>query len=337
MPGTSPRESMRVVAGELSSFLHVVELPDRGPGADLIGRAMAMVSAVDSIWGVETTPDGWRICGARGRQVRRGLSYLDEDLDALEEVSAGYRGPIKCQIAGPWTLAAAVELVSGEGLLHDAGAVRDLAQALAEAAARHASEVRRRVPHASAVVVQLDEPSLPLVLQGRIGTASGLSRYAAVDPGIAERVLAEVMAGVQGADAALPGVHCCAAEVPVDLLRAAGARFVSMDLTAIGLNHREEADRQIGTLIEAGDGLIAGVVPSVGSVALSDARASGPLRNLLHRLGLEDDGRLSAIAVSPTCGLAGASPSWTREALASCSAVGRVLRQDEASEVRDGS
>ena len=44
-----------------------------------------------------------------GREMRRAVSFLGEDLDALEESSAGYAGPVKCQVAGPWTLAAAIE------------------------------------------------------------------------------------------------------------------------------------------------------------------------------------------------------------------------------------
>ena len=39
MPGTSPAEAMRVVAGELPDFPYLPELPDRGPGADLTGKS----------------------------------------------------------------------------------------------------------------------------------------------------------------------------------------------------------------------------------------------------------------------------------------------------------
>src|SRR5260370_783094 len=36
MPGTNPAEAMRVIAGELPDFPYLPELPDRGPGADLV-------------------------------------------------------------------------------------------------------------------------------------------------------------------------------------------------------------------------------------------------------------------------------------------------------------
>ncbi|MFM7062392.1 MAG: methionine synthase, partial [Actinomycetes bacterium] len=182
MPGTAALEAARIVAGELPDLLHVVELPARGPGADLIGRTGGLLVGVSVGLGMETTPDGWRFSAGVGRQMRRAVSFLGEDLDALEETAAQYRGPVKCQVAGPWTLSAAVELPSGERALRDVGATWDIAQALAEAIGAHVADVRRRVPGATAVLVQVDEPALPAVLAGRIGTASGLSSYRTVDP-----------------------------------------------------------------------------------------------------------------------------------------------------------
>jgi hypothetical protein len=322
MPGTSVQEAMRIVAGELPEFLHVVELPQRGPGADIVGRTGALLAAVDSGFGLETTPLGWRIHRSIGRQMRRALSWIGEDLDALEDSAVGYEGPLKVQVCGPWTLAAQIELPTGERLLRDPGAVRDLAEALAEAVREHAAHVQRRVPGAT-VVVQLDEPALPTVLAGRIGTASGLSTYKAVDEQDAERVLREVL--MDGA-----GVHCCAGDPPVDLLRRAGVGFVSVDLLTIG----DSCDESLGRAFDAGVGVFAGCVPSTGSSTpgdgqMGDTRVSAPLRGLLHRLGLTDDRWLSGVVVTPACGLAAASPAWTRTALAACRAIGRVVRHDE--------
>lgn len=324
LPGTSSLEAARIVAGELPRFVHVVELPHRGPGADMIGRTGGMLASVSSGLGLETTPDGWRISGGRGRQMRRASSFLGEDLDALEQTAVGYEGPLKCQVAGPWTMAAAVELASGERALRDSGAVWDLAQALGEAIGAHVEDLRRRVPGATAVVVQLDEPALPAVLAGRIGTASGLSSYRAVDPLDAQRVLGHVLEGARR-QLATAGVHCCAAGVPFALLRSSGADFVSVDVTLLDA----EGDEGIGGMLEAGLGLLAGVVPATGDGVIGDTRASAPLRDLLSRLGLEDDRWLAPIAVTPTCGLAGASPRWVRAALTACRAVGHVLRHDE--------
>lgn len=329
MPGTSAREAARIVAGELPDLIHVVELPDRGPGSDMIGRTGAMLTQVESRFGLETTPDGWRIAGAGSRQMRLAHAYLGEDLDALEETTTAYAGPVKVQLVGPLTFAAAVELRSGERALRDPGAMRDIAEALALAAGEQVGDIRRRVPHASSVLIQWDEPGLPAVLEGRIGTASGLSSYAPVDPQQAERLLATVLAA---SGDAVSGVHCCAEAPPVDLLRSAGASFISIDITGL----TDASDQAVGRLLESGGGLLAGSVPTAGSRRLSDTAASAPVRALLHRLGLEDDRHLAGVAISPTCGLAGASPAWARAALEACAAVGRVLRQDETGGAVDG-
>ena len=337
LPGSSPLEAARIVAGELPDFLHVAELPARGPGADMVGRTGGLLSSVSVGLGLETTPDGWRFARASGREMRRAISLLGEDLDALEQSAVGYAGPVKCQLVGPWTLAAAIELPTGERALRDPAAVWDIAQALSEAIREHVADVRRRLPMASAVVVQLDEPSLPAVLAGRIGTASGLSSYRAVDVQDAERVLGHVLQGATAAGA-FPGVHCCSDDIPIDLLRVAGASFVSMDITALTRSSRH--DEGLGQAWDEGLGILAGTVPAVGDAAdqraLGEARASAPLRAILHRLGLEDDEWLAQVAVTPSCGLAGASPQWARAALAACRTAGRISRDDDAERAESG-
>ena len=320
MPGSSAHEAMRIVAGELPDFVHVVELPARGPGSDVVGRTAGILASVDSGFGLETTPLGWRISRSIGRDMRRAQSWLNEDLDALEDGTSGYEGAVKAAMCGPWTLAAQIELPTGERMLRDPGAVHDLAQALGEAARIHVAEVQQRVPGAN-VVLQLDEPALPTVLAGRIGTASGLSVYSAVDDQTAERVLREVL--IAGA-----GVHCCAGDPPIDLLRSSGAAFVSVDLLAIG----QSCDEALGRAFDSGLGILAGCLASTGEGPVSDTRASAPVRDLLHRLGLTDARWLDQLVITPACGLAAASPTWTRTALAACRAVGRVLRHDEVPE-----
>jgi len=323
-PGTSPRETARIIAGELAGFVHVAELPARGPGADMVGRTAAMLAAVSSHFAVETTPAGWRFTAAPGREVRHAWSMLAEDLDALEEQSEDYAGTVKVQVVGPWTLAAALEMRTGERALGDPKAVWDIAQALAEAIDGQVVELRRRLPKSGQVVVQIDEPSLPAVLEGRIGTASGLSAYRAIDGQAAERVLSHV---IRGRASDVVGVHCCAIDIPLDLLRASGARFVSVDFVPLANDH--SLDDGLGQAWEAGLGVLAGCVPAVGVGPLGDREASAPLRAVLHRLGLEDPQWLTQVAITPSCGLAGASPEWVRTALAACTAVGRVVRQDE--------
>jgi methionine synthase II (cobalamin-independent) len=327
MPGTSALEATRVVVGELPTFVHVVELPARGPGADMIGRTGGMLAQVSAGLGLETTPDGWRFTAGIGREMRRAISFLGEDLDAIEDVAADYSGPVKCQIVGPWTMAASIELQTGERALRDPAAAWDMAQAIGEAVRTQVADLRRRMPRASAIVVQFDEPTLPAVLEGRIGTASGLSSYRAVDPQVAERLLRHVLTSATDAGATA-GVHCCADDAPVDLFRTSGAAFVSVDITRMD-DAQEDA---IGQALDAGMGILVGTIPSTGAGRIGDTEASAPLRAMLHRLGLEDAHWLDQVAVTPTCGLAAASPDWTRAALAACRGVGRVIRNDE----RDG-
>ena len=111
-PGIAPRQAAEVVVGELADALaHIVELPARGVGADIIGRAGALLVDV----AIDTVPRGYRIVARPGAVARRAASLLDEDIDALEEAweLAGVRGknhPVKVQAPGPITLAAELEL-----------------------------------------------------------------------------------------------------------------------------------------------------------------------------------------------------------------------------------
>ena len=193
MPGTNPAEAMRVIAGELPDFPHLPELPDRGPGADLTGRTAALLVDIP----VEVTPRGWRLAERPGRDLARARSMLSSDLDVLEEVLDGFRGPVKIQLCGPWTLAATLELPRTMNVaIADPGAVADLTASLAEGAAAYAAEVAKRVPGAR-LVVQFDEPALPAVAGGMVPTASGLSRLAAVEADVLRERLAQVIAATQ--------------------------------------------------------------------------------------------------------------------------------------------
>jgi hypothetical protein len=153
LPGTDPREAVRVVLGELPDLPHLPELPARGAGADLVGRTLAQLPGIAAV----TVPTGWRVAAAASVDLRRGASWLGEDLDAVEELAEGWVGPFKVQLCGPLTLAASLELASGEPLLRDHAARRDVAESLAEAVTAHVTDVRRRLPGAD-VLLQLDEP-----------------------------------------------------------------------------------------------------------------------------------------------------------------------------------
>src|SRR6185312_13650202 len=110
-----------------------------------------------------------------GRDARRTADLWERDMDALTDYASDFGGPLKVQVAGPWTLAASVDLPVGGRMLRDPGAVRDLTASLAEGVVAHIADLRARVPHAQ-LVLQLDEPSLPAILAGHVSTESGFSR-----------------------------------------------------------------------------------------------------------------------------------------------------------------
>ena len=312
MPGGDAREAAKTVTGSFEELPYLAELPARGPGADMIGRSLGLL--VEMYGHVE--PSGWRISDRPGRDTRRSWSWMREDLDALEEFTQGRQGPLKVQAVGPWTLATAVELRGGEAFLADPGACRDLAASLADGLRAHLAEVRRRVPGAD-VVLQLDEPSLTAVLRGQVRTASGYRTHRAVDRAVVEDALRDVVA-VSGGPVI---VHSCAPDVPFALLRRAGAAGVSFDASLLTERHEE----QIGEAVEGGTTLFAGVVPGTDTPLSDPAGSVMGVRTLWRRLGLSPGTLAESVVVTPSCGLAGASPAYARAVQAHCVRAARSL------------
>jgi methionine synthase II (cobalamin-independent) len=328
MPGTNPAEAMRVVAGELPDFPHLPELPDRGPGADLTGRTAALLIEIP----VEVTARGWRLAERPGRDLARAKTMLASDLDVMEEVLDGFRGPLKVQLCGPWTLAATLELPRTLNVaIADPGAVADLTASLAEGAAAHVAEVAKRVPGAQ-LVVQFDEPALGAVAGGEVPTASGLSRLRAVEAEVLRERLAQVIAST----GKYTVVHSCATGVPFGIIRAAGAGGLSFDLSQL---RRGEED-EVAEAAEAGLGLLTGVIPAVPAPDAGTAGPTGPgdgsaearqaaerVIRLWRRLGLPLDTCPEQAVITPACGLAGASPGQARAALTRCREAGSMLAE----------
>jgi hypothetical protein len=298
-------EAVRVVLGELApptGLPYVPELPGRGATATMTGRAVAV--ATDLAFDLQ--PAGWRVTDAEGVDRRRARSLLAQDLDQVEEQTQGYVGPFKTQVVGPWTLAATVERPRGDLALADVGLRRELAQALAEGVRRHVDDLRRRLPGVDRWVVQVDEPALPAVLAGRVPTASGFHRHRSVEPPGASEALGWVLEAVR-ASGAEPWVHCCAADAPLGLLRGAGAAGVAVDLALVGA----EGHDQLAEALEAGESVALGVVPADGTA--DEGVVIERVHRWLDMLGLEPT---AGLAVSPACGLAGATPAAARTGLA---------------------
>ena len=267
--------------------------PARGPGADLIGRGAAFL--VDLAF--DLTPAGWRLVARPGIDQRRAREFLARDLDALHDGAAGYTGPFKVQVAGPWTLAAGLERTRGDRAVVDAGARRDLAQSLAEGVTAHVADVAARLPGAH-VIVQLDEPSVPAVLLGGLPTVSGFGKLAAIEAGVVEQELADLIRAIPGPVV----VHCCAPRAPLDLFRAAGAGALSFDLGLV-----QDLDA-VGTAIEAGEHLFPGVVPGIDSTLPPPRATASRVQAWWSELGFPADDLAAAVTLTPACGLAGATP-----------------------------
>ncbi|WP_099223027.1 methionine synthase [Mycobacterium persicum] len=307
-PGTAARPAAEVVVGELADALaHLVELPARGVGADMLGRAGALLLDL----AVDTVPRGYRIVARPGAVTRRAVSMLNEDMDALEEAweSAGLRGGgrvVKVQAPGPITLSAGLELANGHRAITDPGAVRDLAASLAEGVAAHRAMLARRLD--TSVVVQFDEPSLPAALGGRLTGVTALNPVAPLDEAVAGALL-DSCAAAAGADVM---VHSCAPELPWELLARSAIGAVSVDA---GTLRAADLDG-IAAFVESGRTVVLGVVPATAPQrrpAVEEVAAE--VVAVTDRLGFGRSALRDRVGVSPACGLASATPGWARAAI----------------------
>src|SRR5882724_759562 len=248
MPGTDPTEAARLVVGELPHLPALPELPARGVGADIIGRTAAVLVDLP----IEVVPSGYRVAAHPGMDQRRAVDLLRRDLDAFGEI---VQSPlVKVQVAGPWTLTAGIELMRGHRVLTDAGALHEFAESLCEGLARHVVDVRART--GADVIVQLDEPTLPMVLVGALRTPSGYGTVAAVPESDARDLLATVIDAARSASGRPVAVHCCADRPPIGLLRDAGADLISLDATLLPADAWDE----FGEAWEAGITMMLGLV-----------------------------------------------------------------------------
>ncbi|TWP44289.1 methionine synthase [Lentzea tibetensis] len=305
LPGTDPDEAARIVVGELPDFPHIPELPARGVGADMIGRTAGLLVDLS----IEVVTSGYRVSARPGRDHRRAVDFMRRDLDAFEEAleTAGAQPEfVKVQAVGPWTLTSNIELMRGHRVLTDKGALKEFTESLAEGVALHAAEVARRT--GAKVIVQLDEPGLPAVLQGLLPTPSKLGTVAAVPEPDARSVLASVIEPLGDVI-----VHCCAPKPPMRLLREAGAKTIAFDATLI--SDAEGLD-ELGEALEARTQLLLGLVPSTDPGHPVTLKEVGQRAfTIVDRLGFPRSTLAELAVPTPTCGLAGATQSWVLRAL----------------------
>ncbi|MGO9353719.1 MAG: methionine synthase [Mycobacterium sp.] len=323
-PGTAARQAAEVIVGELADALaHIVELPARGVGADMLGRAGALLIDV----AIDTVPRGYRIAARPGAVTRRAISLLDEDMDALEEAweVAGLRGGqrvVKVQAPGPVTLAAGLELANGHRAITDPGAVRDLAASLAEGVATHRAALARRLD--TPVVVQFDEPSLPAALGGQLAGVTALSPVAALDEAVAGALLDTCVSGVGGMESGVV-LHSCAVDLPWDLLQRSTIGAISIDAGTLSAADLDG----VAAFVESGRTVMLGVVPGTAPERRPSAEeVAAAVVAVTDRLGFGRSPLRDRIGVTPACGLANATPQWARTAIGLARKAAEAFAED---------
>ncbi|MBT2522710.1 hypothetical protein [Arthrobacter sp. ISL-28] len=323
-PGQDPVEAARIIRGELGSphLPYLAELPDRGVGADAIGRTASLL--VDMAVDVQT--HGWRIVDRPGRDLIRARSALSTDINVLADVAGEEEDPareFKVQLRGPLSLAAGLHLHNGERALIDYGARRDIAASLAAGVGDHLARVAGAVPGAR-LVVQLDEPDIASILAGSIPTSSGYRTLRSVPGQEVTELWRVVVDALRAAGAAEIAIAVTEIEAPFERILAAGADSIAVPLKALTSRQWE----QLAEAVEAGTRLWA------GAVAVDDAAAGLPkaaevadaLWRPWRQLGLPGTS-LGAVRLTPTAGLDAYTPSGATAVLARLTQGADALNQ----------
>jgi cobalamin-independent methionine synthase catalytic subunit len=164
------------------------------------------------------------------------------------------------------------------------------------------------------------------VLAGAVPTASGFHRHRAVTPQDAAQALTWVAEAVSGSGASA-AVHCCAPELPLDVLRSVPLAAVSFDLSVLPESRYDELAEWVETGRSAWPGVVPSTDPTVGEP--SGAELTTSVLRWWSGLGYTDVETLPATTVTPCCGLAGASPRWARTALGLCQQIARNLSVEQ--------
>lgn len=210
-PATMPGLAMPEVAERLETELaaphlpSVPALPRRGHHGAQLGRATALLSELPA----ELTSYGWRLTQRPGADRQRAERQLNADVDAVADVrgAAAESGAhaegapgLVLHLLGPVSLAAQLAVPSGEKVLVDHGARRDVAASLAAGLGEHLAHVLRACQPSSLTVV-LDEPDHSRVRAGAVPTVSGYRTIRSLPRDETRRMIGEVAAAVRAAGA----------------------------------------------------------------------------------------------------------------------------------------
>ncbi|WP_245802241.1 hypothetical protein [Corynebacterium pacaense] len=318
LPGTSIAGAADVIQGETGEFPHVPQLPDRGLGADMVGRTIGLLDSIN----VDRGPRSWRISPRPGRFSHRTGDLLALDLDTCEEVWGGARR-IKAQVVGPWTLGSRIEMSNGHLVLTDRGAMRDLTEALIHGIRAHVADLGRRFD--APVSIQLDEPELPTVVTGALSGTSDFDRIPAVPaPDVAER-LNEVFATIDVEDTYL---NLCGSAPRWEIARQSGARTVQVTMDRID-GHRQLDG--FGETISGGTRIGLGITRPGVQV---DQRLERPhalvvqVERLFTRVGVDPQLLGTGVDIHPRTGIGGGTLVDAAMAYRMARCVAEMLERD---------
>jgi methionine synthase II (cobalamin-independent) len=118
-------------------------------------------------------------------------------------------------------------------------------------------------------------------------------------------------------------VHCCAPDMPLQVIRDSRAAAVAFDLSLI-----KDLD-PVGEAIEAGLGLFVGAAPTrpVAGRKPEAKEIAERVEKLWQRLGFPAARLPRQVVITPACGLAGAPVPYVRALLKACHEAGRRISE----------
>ncbi|WPR63448.1 hypothetical protein SLW73_11160 [Glutamicibacter protophormiae] len=327
-PGADPLEIHRVIRGELGepNLAVLPQLPDRGVGADALGRSATMVADL----GFDLQPHGWRIGVPDGLDARRARSLLRSDENLLADVAGAEKkqpSRLLLGVLGPWSLAAGLHLTGGEKVLSDHGARRDVIEAYAHGVREHLARITRATG-ITGFTLQLDEPKLPAVLDGALPTASGYRTLRSIPRSEVRTSYADFLSVLS--DGKEPSALRVAVNLPaadaswierVDLLHQAGIDGWLLDPAAMGPRQWEraaglvESEAQLFLQLLQPAGRAPGIVQGVKTILRPWRQLGLPLS------------RLSALTLMPAGSFASSSAAEVVECLGRLTGYAQALEQ----------
>lgn len=299
MPGTNMAETMQQVADSIPELIALAELPERGPGGEMLGRTFGILNQLDSSFSIDTTVTGWRQSRGENQVMRRAKSWYQEDLDWLEQTVGDDAFNLKLQFAGPVTLASFVEPVAGERLVQDAGAVRELAVGLGEALKLQLIDIKRRLPNAT-ISVQLDEPGLELAVQGGLKRRSGRGN---LEPIPSQQVIEWLNSTLESAELKPSDswVHSCATNFASDVFKKLNVGTWAVPFSAIRGPRNFEV---VSNFWDQAGFLVIGVNPQKLVEPVGFQSIITAVNKFAKQIGLPVDELPARLGLSPECGLA---------------------------------